>query len=140
MKKTLAKNLFLGALASSALLLTACSSTSARSSGSTYSYSHSHSHPYAQSAYSSHKVAHANTIKNNSDADEVHVYFSNKWLPKHYAVLGNISVTNPHRGDADQRTISDKLRAKAASLGGNGVIDVRKGATDTTAKAILIQQ
>lgn len=149
MNKLFSKNMLLiGAFTSTALLLSACSSTApAKHYGSTYSYTHSHVHPgyaaYSSSSYSksnySKPARSSSSMSNSSNADDVQVYFSNRWLPKHYTVVGNISVTNPLQSDSDQRTISDRLRAKASAMGANGVIDVKKGQTQTTAKAIIIK-
>ncbi len=135
--------LAISTLASTGLILGGCATHNTPKT----SYHH-YTHHYNQTAPTtthSHKVTHhASTGQQDSDTNkpsDVKVYYSNKWLPKHYTVVKQITVKNPLKNNMSlsQESISSELQKAAAVVGANGVIHVKKGKTQTTGTAILIK-
>ncbi len=74
-------------------------------------------------------------------ASTVKLYYSNIGLPKHYKVIGRVSVDNfTFAGfDRSQQTIAENLREQAASIGGAGVINISTGLDQTTGDVIFLR-
>lgn len=83
-------------------------------------------------------VSSSNTKLKATNPAKVKLYFGNAGLPKHYRVIGHISADNysmaaiPH----SQETIANELKKQAASIGGNGVINIATGLDRTTGDVI----
>ncbi len=62
--------------------------------------------------------------------------------PKHYQVVGRISADNYSMigMEHSQKSVMSQLQKQAASVGGNGVININQGTTQTTAEAILVKK
>ena len=135
--------LAIGTLASAGLLLGGCATHNTPKTGY-HHYTHHYNQTTPTTTHSHKTVHHASTYQQDSDANkpsDVKIYYSNKWLPKHYTVVKQITVKNPLKNSLSlsQETISSELQKAAAVLGANGVIHVKKGKTQTTGTAILIK-
>lgn len=68
----------------------------------------------------------------------VKIYPAGDSLPKHYRVIGHASVENYTvlGTERSQATLDQALREKAASIGGKGVIHIRRSLANTSATVI----
>lgn len=133
----------IGTLASTGLILGGCATHNTPKTNY-HHYTHHYNQTTAATTHSHKTTHHASAYQQDSDANkpsDVKVYYSNKWLPKHYTVVKQITVKNPLKNSMSlsQGTISEELQKAAAVLGANGVIHVKKGKTQTTGTAILIK-
>lgn len=75
-----------------------------------------------------------------TNANNVHVYLSGESISKPYETLGKVSVDQyAYMINRSEETKLAMLREKAASLGGNGVIDLHDGMTAVTGTVIRVK-
>ena len=74
-----------------------------------------------------------------TNPNRVKIYYSNADLPKHYKVVGRVSVDNYNMVGMtySQASIAEELKKQAASIGATGVINVNPGMTQTIGDAII---
>lgn len=86
-------------------------------------------------------VSTMNTHLAATDPNRVKIYYSNVGLPKHYKVVGRVSVENYNMMGMEysQVRIAEQLKKQAASIGANGVVNISSGLTQTIGNAVIIR-
>ena len=74
-----------------------------------------------------------------ANPNRVKIYYSNADLPKHYKIVGRVSVDNYNMVGMtySQASIAEELKKQAASIGATGVINVNPSMTQTLGDAII---